>query len=135
MTGARRWLLIAGLLAATLAARAATPQVNLDRLTAREPSPMLRDPFAAPERKAAPGAKAVRRAPRSAPPLPFTYLGRMLAGTDNAVFLVQGERSLVLREGDTIDALYRVERIEAGAVTLVYLPLNERQRLTTGASP
>jgi len=48
------------------------------------------------------------------------------------VFLVQGERNLVVHEGDTIDSLYRVERIADGGITLLFLPLNQRQTIVIG---
>ena len=51
---------------------------------------------------------------------------------DLAVFLVQGERNLVVHEGDTIDSLYRVERIADGGITVLYLPLNQRQTIPIG---
>ena len=63
----------------------------------------------------------------SAPPLPFTYMGKLMSEGELAVFLVQGERNLIVHEGDTIDSLYRVERIAEGDITLLFLPLNERQ--------
>jgi hypothetical protein len=56
-------------------------------------------------------------------------MGRLKSGNDVAVFLTQGERNLVVREGETIDSSYRVERIAEGAITLTYLPLNEPQTL------
>jgi hypothetical protein len=171
-----RWLVLAGLLSATLAVgawlgeeRAGPPPVllaastadsragakpgpaegagneaapvNLEKLRARALGSASRDPFAAPvprvpkSRRAAPGAASALAAapPPSAPLLPFTYMGKLLTGGDLAVFLVQGERNLVVHEGDTIDALYRVEHIAEGEITLVYLPLDQRQTLLIGA--
>jgi len=174
-----RWLMLAGLVSATLAVgvwlgdeRAASPPtalvaasaaqsragakpapgagagneaaplLNFEKLKSRALGAPARDPFAAPaargpkSRRAAPGA-AVAPAPVVAPPpsapvLPFTYMGKLLSGGDLAVFLIQGERNLVVHEGDTIDALYRVEHIAEGAITLVYLPLDQRQTLIIG---
>ncbi len=70
--------------------------------------------------------------PPAAPPLPFTYMGKLMSGGDLAVFLVQGERNLVVHEGDTIDSLYRVERISEADITLLFLPLNQRQTIPIG---
>jgi len=120
----------------------AAPLLNFEKLKSRALGAPARDPFAAPaargpkSRRAAPGA-AVAPAPVVAPPpsapvLPFTYMGKLLSGGDLAVFLIQGERNLVVHEGDTIDALYRVEHIAEGAITLVYLPLDQRQTLIIG---
>jgi hypothetical protein len=177
----QRWLLLGGLLAATLAAaawvgdraakpetdlvvasepakaprssaslaRAGTkdeaPQVNLEKLKSRDVGKASRDPFALPMPRAgkpkppAPAVPAVQPVaappppPPTAPPLPFTYMGKLISGNDVAVFLTQGERNLVVREGETIDSSYRVERIAEGAITLTYLPLNQRQTIQIGA--
>ena len=120
----------------------AAPLLNFEKLKSRALGAPARDPFAAPaargpkSRRAAPAAAAapapVVAAPPSAPVLPFTYMGKLLSGGDLAVFLIQGERNLVVHEGDTIDALYRVEHIAEGAITLVYLPLDQRQTLIIG---
>jgi hypothetical protein len=60
-------------------------------------------------------------------------MGKLVQGGDLAVFLVQGERNLIVREGDTIDSLYKVERIAEGGITLLFLPLNQRQTIIIGA--
>ena len=189
MTSGRRWMVIGGLLATTLAAaawvhnapddadseviaavpaakerttpagssqpdssrrsasqngaRAATPHLNLDKLNSRSPGELVRDPFAVPAPKAAksgrtgasPRALATPPPPPSAPAVPFTYMGKLRSGPDTAVFLTQGDRNLVLREGDTIDSVYRVEQIADSAITLVYLPLGERQTILIGEPP
>ena len=73
--------------------------------------------------------------PPVAPPLPFTYMGKLMSGPEAKVFLTLGDRNLVLREGDTVDSIYRIEKIAESAITLVYLPLDERQTIATGESP
>jgi hypothetical protein len=79
-----------------------------------------------------------------APPLPFTFMGRMIDGGQQIVFLVNGDRNLVVREGETFAGSYRVDKIDDQAVTLTYLPLRQKQRLAfaaesppraTGAAP
>ncbi len=179
MTARRRWMIIGGLLVATLSAvawvrnaedtesgisaevpartagtapaapapaksaKAGTTGIDLDRLVVRTPGTPQRDPFALPQPKiekrvARTGARAPIApppAPPSAPPVPFTYMGKLRSGSDTAVFLTQGDRNLVLREGDTIDSTYRVEQIADRAITLVYLPLDERQTIVIGEPP
>ena len=172
----RRWLVLGGLLTATLAAAAwirdgtdaprtdvvvaansgAAPAsaerrrggaqgdaavINLEKLKSRDLGKTTRDPCATGKPRAAkskPGgaarpAQTVIAPPPSAPPLPFTYMGKLMSEGDLAVFLVQGERNLIVHEGDTIDSLYRVERIAEGDITLLFLPLNQRQTLVIGA--
>jgi hypothetical protein len=174
----QRWTLLAGLLAATLAAAAwigdrtssapdlvaaaeadsrpaapragraqregDAPRLHLEKLQSRELGDATRDPFAVrrPRADKPAAARAVTPAepavaappppPPSPPALPFTYLGKLVEGEDIAVFLTQGERNLVVRQGDTIDATYRVERIAESAITLTYLPLDQRQTIVIG---
>lgn len=70
--------------------------------------------------------------PPSAPPLPFTYVGKLLDGDRTMVFLSQQQRNLVVRQGDTIDNLYRVEQVTPDRVEFVYLPLKQKQTITFG---
>jgi hypothetical protein len=134
--------------------RSATPkqasQVNLEKLKPRKLEAPSRDPFAIPNaRREAPKPVAAPPAPvsqpvavtvpeppspppPSAPPLPFTYMGKLVSAKDNAVFLISGDRNLVVREGDTIDSIYRVEKVTSNEITLVYLPLDQRQILGIG---
>jgi hypothetical protein len=178
LSARQRWVVLVGLLTATLTAaawlseegdrsdpatpaashsrgeagRTATPrqasQVNLEKLKPRKLEAPSRDPFAIPSvRREAPKSIAAPPAPASppvavavpepppppsAPPLPFTYMGKLFSASENKVFLVSGERNLVVREGDTIDATYRVEKVTSYEITLVYLPLNQRQTLEIG---
>jgi len=68
-----------------------------------------------------------------APPLPFSFGGRYVEAGQTMVFLLEGERVHSVRVGDTINAAYRIDAIEATAVQLTYLPLNTRQSLPTGS--
>lgn len=71
----------------------------------------------------------------SAPPLPFIYLGRIVSEEANAVFLVQGERNLIVRVGDEIDATYRIEQLADNAVTMTHLPTGIQQSLSIRGNP
>lgn len=71
--------------------------------------------------------------PPRAPKLPFAYLGKMQDGAAVTAFVSQGERSHVLHAGDTLPG-YRVDSITPTDMTFVYLPLNEKQRLTFGSA-
>jgi len=70
--------------------------------------------------------------PPRAPPLPFAYLGKMQDGAAVTAFVSQGARNHVLHSGDTLPQ-YKVESISPTAITFVYLPLGEKQRLTFGS--
>ncbi len=43
-----------------------------------------------------------------------------------------GERNLVLKPGDVIDNIYKLEEVNDSAVVLTYLPLSQRQTLSIG---
>lgn len=68
----------------------------------------------------------------TAPPLPFTYLGRYGDTASRTIILSKGERVYTVTEGDVIENTYRVEKLTAGMVNLTYLPLNIQQSLRTG---
>jgi len=115
----------------------AVPEVRLDRLKRHAGAAPAGDPFEA--RSWEPPATAVRRSlpppPPQAPPLPFTYLGKLVDGETTTVFLVRQDRNFVVRPGDTLDGSYRVDAIGENGVALTYLPLGARQTLAFAATP
>jgi hypothetical protein len=68
----------------------------------------------------------------TAPPLPFTYLGRYGESAARTVILSKGDRVYTVAVGDVIENTYRVEKFSAGMVNLTYLPLSIEQHLPTG---
>lgn len=70
---------------------------------------------------------------RQAPPLPFTYLGKVLEGNSIVVFLSEGDRTHLVRTGDVV-ANYRVQQVTPSDMTLLYIPLDETQKLNFGSS-
>ncbi len=68
-----------------------------------------------------------------APPMPYTYFGRMSEDGKLYVFLQRGERTYMVTDGDVVDQEYRVEEIAPNAVVMTYLPLKQRQVLHTGS--
>ena len=68
----------------------------------------------------------------TAPPLPFTLLGKKLEDGAWQVFLAQQDRTLVVRAQDVIDGTYRVESIEPPNLVLTYIPLKQRQVIAIG---
>ena len=79
-----------------------------------------------------PPVQVVRPVVPKAPPLPFVYLGKMLDGKAVTAFVSMGGQTHLLHGGDTVRD-YRVEAISAKEITFVYLPLNEKQRLSFGS--
>jgi len=70
----------------------------------------------------------------TAPPLPFKYLGSYEEGSKRLILLVKDEEMYTVAEGDVIDNIYRVARIEGNKVDMVYLPLGITQTIDTGES-
>lgn len=70
--------------------------------------------------------------PPSAPPLPFSFLGKMVDDGHMTVYLSKDGRNYVVKAGETIDGMYQVEEIGPRMMTLVYLPLNIKQTLMIG---
>ncbi|MGE7989559.1 hypothetical protein ACQKPE_00605 [Pseudomonas sp. NPDC089554] len=82
----------------------------------------------------APAAPAAPATP-SAPVLPFQFIGRLGDRDDQQVFLQSGEKLYVVRQGDVIDDTYRLDRVSASELSLVYLPLHQSQTLSVGSAP
>lgn len=68
----------------------------------------------------------------SAPPLPFTYLGKKLENGKWEAYLARGGDTYVVQEHSVIDGTYRAEAMTSNALTLTYLPLRQTQRLAIG---
>ena len=90
------------------------------------------NPFAVRSWTPPPPVQVVRAVVPKAPPLPFVYMGKMLDGKAVTAFVSMGGQTHLLHGGDTLRD-YRVEAISAKEITFVYLPLNEKQRLSFGS--
>lgn len=106
---------------------------DLFAATSWAPPPVA--PPAAPSR-VAPARMTRQMAPAPvAPPLPFVYVGLYHDGKAEIAMLLKGEQLNLVRTGDTIDGLYRIDRIARDTVDLVYLPLQIHQALHGADSP
>lgn len=72
--------------------------------------------------------------PPTAPPLPFSYLGRYIEAGVPTFFLARGDRVLTVKAGDILDGIYRVDGVEGSNLTLTYIPLNIQQVLDVGSA-
>src|SRR5262245_9417536 len=82
-----------------------------------------------------PAAPAPAAAP-TAPPLPFTFLGRYTDGNNATVYFVtRDDRVYDVKPGDVIDSIYSIEAVENGQLVFLYKPLNTRQPLALGDAP
>lgn len=125
------------------AAPAAVPELDLSRLGARAAGAGGKDLFPSlswaeiarqEEIRRAPPAKPAPPPPPQAPPLPFKYLGKLVEDGKATVFLVQGDRNLIVREGETVQGSYRIDAIAEQSMTLTYLPLKQQQTLSFAAA-
>ena len=92
-----------------------------------------RDLFAARSWTPPPAPQApAASAPPTAPTPPFTYLGKKFEDGRWEVYVQHQDRSLVLHEGITHDAVWRVDQIGTTTLTLTYLPLGQTRTLAIG---
>lgn len=70
--------------------------------------------------------------PPTAPPLPFTYLGKVVDGNEMVVFVSLAERNFAVHKGEVINGNYRIDDIAPPTMTVTYLPLNQKQTLDIG---
>jgi hypothetical protein len=67
--------------------------------------------------------------PPTAPPVPYTYAGRMVHDGRQSMLLAKGDEVVAVQPGETLDSIYRVESITDTQITLVYLPLGQKQTI------
>jgi hypothetical protein len=74
--------------------------------------------------------------PPTAPPLPFSFLGKIQEPTGKVTIFLSGvDRVYLVSTGQTIDNTYHVDGIEEGKLALTYLPLQIKQFLDMGDAP
>lgn len=119
--------------------------LNLEKLRNRDDGANSVDPFAPKSwRRPALASRPAVQAPvvmappppaaPSAPPLPFTYMGKLISEEIRTVYLTRGERNLVVEEGETIAPDYRMDRIAETRLTFTHLPSGLQQHLSIGES-
>ena len=70
----------------------------------------------------------------SLPPVPFQFVGKLHDRSDLQVFLQNGEKIYVVRNGDVIDDTWKITGISDLELSLVYLPLHLSQTLSVGST-
>jgi hypothetical protein len=106
--------------------------LNVDKLRRELPQPGTTDPFAPRSFAPAPPPMAANAPPPkpTAPPLPFTYLGKVIDEGKTLVFVARADENYALEAGQTVAGTYRVDKITDSTVTFTYLPMKTRQTLT-----
>lgn len=82
--------------------------------------------------------KAPPPPPPQAPPLPFSYMGRMDDGPNgNVIYLADQEKSYTVKPGSKVGQLWRLDQEDKNSLQFTYLPLNLTRSLSkqeTGAA-
>ncbi len=68
----------------------------------------------------------------TAPPLPFSVIGKKIQDGEWQVFLANQDRVYVIKAADVIDGIYRVDNVTPPMLTLTYMPLKIQQTLAIG---
>jgi hypothetical protein len=76
-------------------------------------------------------AKEVAPVPQ-APPVPFTFVGKMAEGDGVKVFLQANDVLYTVKVGDTFAQQYKLMGVDNGKLSLLYLPLNITQTMFYG---
>lgn len=69
-----------------------------------------------------------------APPLPYRFAGKVRNGGEEQVLVSKGDLVFVIKEGETLDGAYRVLKIGADKIELLYLPLNSRDTILVNST-
>jgi hypothetical protein len=69
-----------------------------------------------------------------APPMPYRVAGQVVHDGPPRIVLARDDRVFFVAEGDILDGGYRVESITPEGVTLVYMPLGERQHIAAASA-
>ena len=93
--------------------------------------PFSRSPLPASAQNVAPSAD--KAAPPQPPSFPYVFIGRLLAGEKNAVFLSRNNQVYSVAEGDVLGGIYRVDRLGSDNLEATYLPEQKKMTLAFDA--
>lgn len=68
----------------------------------------------------------------TAPPMPFSYIGKYMEDGELVVFLGYRGTNLIVKTGDVIQQTYKVEKIQPPVLAVTYLPMNITQNIQIG---
>ena len=69
-----------------------------------------------------------------APPLPFSYMGKIIENGKLTIFLTRDDKTYAISAGETIDHQYMVNAITSQRIDFTYIPLGQKQTMMTGAN-
>lgn len=73
-------------------------------------------------------------APAGPPPVPYKFMGRLNDGGVEIIYLSRGEQTLIARNGETLDGIYKVVGMDRQHIEFEYLPTGDKQTLPLPAS-
>lgn len=86
-------------------------------------------------RPVAAAAMAPPPPPPQAPALPYRFVGKLEEGGQWRLFLGRDDSAFVVREGDTLEAAWRVARIAPPQAVIQHLPTGQDRNLDIGPAP
>ena len=69
-----------------------------------------------------------------APPMPYRFAGKVRNGGEEQILVSKGDVVFAVKEGETLDGTYRVVKIGADRIELLYLPLNSRDTILVNST-
>ena len=69
-----------------------------------------------------------------APPMPYRFAGKVRNGGEEQILVSKGDLVFAVKEGETLDGAYRVMKIDADKIELLYLPLNSRDTILVNST-
>ena len=80
-----------------------------------------------------PPPKVGKPAAPAAPPLPFSYMGKLQEESGRLIiYLAKGDQAYAVSQGDVIENTYRIDAVEAKQIVITYLPMAIKQTLPIG---
>ncbi len=108
--------------------------IDADRFTARSPDNDLPKniftPFVAPQNNPGLNVASINTSPAN----PFVYAGKIVEDGVLVVFLIEGEKSHVVKSGDVIEDTWKIKSVTPPTMTLKYLPLKVEIQMEIGAN-
>jgi hypothetical protein len=95
-----------------------------------EPGPLFGDPV----RDETASLKDEPATAPEAPPLPFTYAGKLIEDGKYTVFLLAGGQSFAVHAGDVIESVWRLKAFNPPKIIFVYMPLKLEVAMDIGES-
>jgi hypothetical protein len=69
-----------------------------------------------------------------APPMPYRFAGRVRNGGEDQILVSKGDVVFPVKEGETLDGVYRVLKVGTDRIEILYLPLNSRDTILVNST-